>query len=59
MLDTFGRAKLEKAAAYIRARSFHRPAVGVVLGSGLNPLAEEIAQADVIPYEEIPHFPAA
>ena len=59
MLDTFGRAEFEKAAAYIRARSTHRPAVGLVLGSGLNPLAEEIAPADVIPYEEIPHFPAA
>ncbi|MDH7484869.1 MAG: purine-nucleoside phosphorylase [Anaerolineae bacterium] len=59
MPDTFGRAEFEKAAAYIRARSAHRPTVGVVLGSGLNPLAEEIAQADVIPYEEIPYFPAA
>ncbi len=59
MPDVFGRAEFEKAAAYIRARTSFRPAVGLVLGSGLNPLAEEIASADVIPYEEIPYFPVA
>jgi len=57
MLDAFGRTEFEKAAAFIRARSPHRPGVGLVLGSGLNPLAEEVTQADVIPYREIPYFP--
>jgi purine-nucleoside phosphorylase len=30
-----------------------------VLGTGLNPLAEEIQEADVIPYRDIPHFPTS
>ena len=59
MLDIFGPSEFEEAVACIRARSAFRPAVGLVLGSGLNPLAEEVAQADVIPYEEIPYFSAA
>jgi purine-nucleoside phosphorylase len=59
MLELFGRSHFEEAADSIRARSAHRPTVGLVLGSGLNPLAEQVSQADVIPYEEIPHFPTA
>ncbi len=34
------------------------PRVGIVLGTGLGGLAEQIDQVDVIPYEELPHFPA-
>lgn len=32
------------------------PAVGVVLGSGLGAIAEEMNDAIIIPYHEIPHF---
>ncbi|WP_107727602.1 purine-nucleoside phosphorylase [Desmospora activa] len=49
----------QEAAAYIGKRSGHRPVIGLVLGSGLGVLAEEIRHADVIPYEEIPHFPVS
>jgi purine-nucleoside phosphorylase len=34
-----------------------RPTVGIILGSGLGALAEEIKAAHVIPYSEIPGFP--
>jgi purine-nucleoside phosphorylase len=30
--------------------------VGIILGSGLGPLADEVQDATVIPYAEIPHF---
>ena len=33
------------------------PKVGVILGSGLGPVAEQIEDAVVIPYEQIPGFP--
>jgi len=33
--------------------------IGLVLGSGLNPLAEAIEGAVAVPYEEIPHFPTS
>lgn len=33
------------------------PAVGIVLGSGLGAVAEAVADAVIVPYAEIPHFP--
>lgn len=47
----------QAAADFIRSRTEHQPKVGLILGSGLSPLADEIEAADFIPYEEIPHFP--
>jgi purine-nucleoside phosphorylase len=48
-----------EAAAFIRSRSHHQPRVGLILGSGLSGLAAQLANADVIPYAEIPHFPVS
>lgn len=53
----FTRAQYEEAADYIRRRTRHRPQVGLILGTGLNPLAEAMEAADRIPYQEVPHFP--
>lgn len=49
----------QQAVAVIRRHSDLRPAVGLILGSGLNALAESVAEAVILPFEEIPHFPAA
>jgi purine-nucleoside phosphorylase len=49
----------KQAADYIHTRTRHQPTIGVVLGSGLGPLAEQIEQADAIPYADIPHFPVS
>jgi len=35
------------------------PRVGVVLGSGLGPLADDLAEPGGIPYDELPGFPEA
>jgi purine-nucleoside phosphorylase len=51
------RADYERAAQFIAAHTQHKPTIGLVLGSGLNPLADEIAHADVIPFRDIPNFP--
>ncbi len=51
------RIHFREAADAIRARTTHRPSIGLILGSGLNPLADEVADADRISYAEIPHFP--
>jgi purine-nucleoside phosphorylase len=58
--DEFFRAK--EAAAAIRAvmaahPQLGQPTVAVVLGSGLGGFADELTEAVVIPYAEIPHFP--
>ncbi len=49
--------KIQEAVAYIRSKTGFVPEVGIVLGSGLGPLAEEVALEAEIPYGEIPHFP--
>jgi purine-nucleoside phosphorylase len=46
-----------EAAAAVQSRSDLKPAVGLILGSGLGDLAVEIRDATAIPYGEIPHFP--
>ena len=59
----FGLEEYDRAADFVRARteqqgmrlSERRP-IGLILGSGLNPLAEAIEEAVAIPFEEIPHF---
>lgn len=55
----FTRADYDRAAQYIGSRTKHKPVIGLVLGSGLNPLADEIANADVIPYRDVPGFPVS
>lgn len=53
--ELFERA--EDAAAAIRAACPDVPRIGVVLGSGLNELADRLSDAARIPYDRIPHFP--
>jgi len=45
-----------EATGAIQARTSLKPAVALILGSGLGDLATEIAEPTVIPYGEIPHF---
>jgi purine-nucleoside phosphorylase len=55
MTDLFDR--IQEAAALIRGKWKSAPAAGIILGTGLGKLTEDIASATVIPYEDIPHFP--
>ncbi len=48
--------QLMEATAAIQARTALKPAVALILGSGLGSLAEEVRDATGIPYEEIPYF---
>jgi purine-nucleoside phosphorylase len=57
MTHYFTREEYEAAAGFIRQRTQHEPHIGLILGSGLNPLAEYVDAADVIPYTDIPNFP--
>lgn len=51
--------KIGQAVEMIQKHSPVHPRVGLILGSGLGILAEEIEEAVAIPYEEIPHFPVS
>jgi purine-nucleoside phosphorylase len=50
---------VQTAVAAIRARTIHQPTIGLILGSGLSGLATAVAEADIIPYPEIPHWPSS
>ncbi|RAL26521.1 purine-nucleoside phosphorylase [Thermoflavimicrobium daqui] len=53
------RMQIKEAAKAIESKSKVTPRVGLILGSGLGVLAEEIQEPVKIPYEEIPHFPVS
>src|SRR3984893_17689775 len=48
--------QVTEATSVIRAQTDLQPTVGIILGSGLGDLANEIQDARAIPYAEIPHF---
>ncbi|HAS74781.1 MAG TPA: purine-nucleoside phosphorylase [Clostridiales bacterium UBA8960] len=51
--------KMNEAKAYIESKISVRPEIGLILGSGLGVLADEIEQPIKIKYSEIPHFPVS
>lgn len=48
---------IEKAAKVIRKQMTSQPDIGLILGSGLGVLADEIESRVTIPYTDIPGFP--
>ncbi len=48
--------RIQEAARFVQTRWSLRPHAGIILGTGLGGLAQRIAAAVTIPYEEIPHF---
>lgn len=50
---------IQHAKEYIEKKLSSKPSVGLILGSGLGVLAEEINNPVSIPYQEIPGFPTS
>ncbi|MED1204940.1 purine-nucleoside phosphorylase [Heyndrickxia acidicola] len=51
--------KIEDAAHFLKNKYTGRPNIGLILGSGLGVLADEIKNPVRIPYKEIPGFPVS
>ena len=51
--------KLQETVAAVAKRSGLKPKVGIILGSGLGKLVEQIEDAVAIDYADIPHFPVS
>lgn len=51
--------KFKESTAYIQSRTNVKPSVGIILGTGLGGLVDEINIIDEIPYEDIPNFPVS
>src|SRR5512141_2667956 len=49
----------DPAADAIRRRTSYRPRVGLILGSGLNSLADSVEKPDILPYAELPNWPVS
>ena len=49
----------KQSAEYIQSKLKVTPEIGLILGSGLGVLADEIEDAVAIPYSEIPNFPVS
>jgi purine-nucleoside phosphorylase len=52
-------ARLDALERAVRARTDILPAAGIVLGSGLGGLADDVEDAVAIPFEELPGWPVA
>ncbi|MGD2253505.1 MAG: purine-nucleoside phosphorylase [Anaerolineales bacterium] len=48
---------MERAKTAIKKRSSLRPTVGLILGSGLGPLADSVSKADRFPAGDVPGWP--
>lgn len=51
--------RIDGATAFIQSQDPRRPDVGIILGSGLGQVTDEIARPVRIPYEAVPGFPHA
>ncbi len=48
--------QIQAAAAFLRTKTDFQPKVGIILGTGLSGLANEIEVVEAIDYQAIPHF---
>ena len=57
MQDSFTLAEIDQAADYLRTRLTAVPRIGLILGTGLGSLADEVENPLILPYAEIPFWP--
>jgi len=53
------REQVKQTVEYIRTQTKATPAVGIILGTGLGALADEIQKETTISYDKIPNFPVS
>ncbi|MBU4224318.1 MAG: purine-nucleoside phosphorylase [Chloroflexi bacterium] len=51
--------QIDHLAEIIRSRVRQKPRIGIILGTGLGGLAETVQAATIIPYQELPDWPAS
>lgn len=55
MIETY-RNQIKEAVEYIKSKTNLNPEYGLILGSGLGDLGNDVENKVVIPYKDIPHF---
>ena len=51
--------QIQEAVKFIQSRTDFQPQIGIILGTGLGNLTDDIDIVSEIPYSEIPHFPVS
>ncbi|MDP3462742.1 MAG: purine-nucleoside phosphorylase [Bacteroidales bacterium] len=51
--------KIQETAEFILSKTIDRPEIGIILGTGLGGLVNDIQSNCVLPYEDIPNFPVS
>ncbi|HEX2698044.1 MAG TPA: purine-nucleoside phosphorylase [Anaerolineales bacterium] len=59
MTNHFSLDQIDEVVKTLQTRTSQKPRVGIILGSGLNDLAEAVQKPDVIPFGDLPHFPVS
>jgi len=59
MITHFSLDDIDEIVRTLEGRTKRRPEVAIILGSGLNGLADSISAPDIVPFGELPHFPVS
>jgi purine-nucleoside phosphorylase len=59
MTEFLSHLDIDAAVTAVRQKTKYQPTIGLVLGSGLNQLADAVENPDIIAYEEIPNWPVS
>ena len=59
MTTHFSLDQIDEVVRALQARTSYRPRVAIILGSGLNDLAESVSKPDVVSFGDLPHFPVS
>lgn len=59
MNDFLTMDQIDEMTDLVRSKTKHQPEIGMILGSGLGSLADEIEDPDKIPYSELPGWPVS
>jgi purine-nucleoside phosphorylase len=59
MISHFPLEQIDEIVRSLEARTARRPRIAIILGSGLNGLADAVEGSDTVPFGELPHFPVS
>ena len=51
--------QINKTVEYLKEKGFDQPEVGIILGTGLGKLTDELEVIQEVSYNHIPNFPTA
>ena len=59
MITHFSLDEIDEIASILRKRTAQKPHIAIILGSGLNGLADSVKSPELVPFIELPHFPVS